>query len=80
VVWHSTWSVNSASHRWGYRNYETPDRSRNNLFVSLLVGGEWHNNHHADPCSARQGHKWWEIDLGLASRGIGADNRLISTG
>jgi fatty-acid desaturase len=63
VTWHSTWLVNSASHMWGYRNYETPDRSRNNLFVSLLVGGEWHNNHHADPGSARQGHKWWEIDL-----------------
>jgi stearoyl-CoA desaturase (delta-9 desaturase) len=63
VVWHSTWSVNSASHLWGYRNYETPDRSRNNFLVSLLVGGEWHNNHHADPRSARQGHKWWEIDL-----------------
>ena len=62
VVWHSTWSVNSASHLWGYRNYETPDQSRNNIFVSLLVGGEWHNNHHADPRSAKQGHKWWEID------------------
>jgi fatty-acid desaturase len=63
VVWHSTWLVNSASHLWGYRNYETPDQSRNNVFVSALVGGEWHNNHHADPRSARQGHKWWEIDL-----------------
>jgi fatty-acid desaturase len=62
VVWHSTWSVNSASHLWGYRNYETPDQSRNNIFVSLLVGGEWHNNHHANPGAAKQGHKWWEID------------------
>src|SRR5262249_5563892 len=62
VVWHSTWSVNSASHLWGYRNYETPDQSRNNIFVSLLVGGEWHNNHHADPGAAKQGRKWWEID------------------
>jgi stearoyl-CoA desaturase (delta-9 desaturase) len=63
VVWHSTWSVNSASHLWGYRNFDTPDRSHNNFFVSLLVGGEWHNNHHADPASARQGHRWWEIDV-----------------
>jgi stearoyl-CoA desaturase (delta-9 desaturase) len=64
VVWHLTWSVNSVTHIWGYRNYETPDRSRNNVIVALLVSGEgWHNNHHADPNSARQGHKWWELDL-----------------
>jgi fatty-acid desaturase len=64
VVWHLTWSVNSVTHMWGYRNYETPDGSRNNVIVALLVSGEgWHNNHHADPTSARQGHKWWELDL-----------------
>jgi fatty-acid desaturase len=64
VVWHLTWSVNSVTHIWGYRNYDTPDRSRNNVIVALLVSGEgWHNNHHADPSSARQGHKWWELDL-----------------
>jgi fatty-acid desaturase len=64
VVWHLTWSVNSVTHIWGYRNYDTPDGSRNNVIVALLVSGEgWHNNHHADPSSARQGHKWWELDL-----------------
>ena len=64
VVWHLTWSVNSVTHIWGYRNYDTPDLSRNNWIVALLVSGEgWHNNHHADPSSARQGHKWWELDL-----------------
>ena len=25
VVWHITWSVNSVTHVWGYRNYNTPD-------------------------------------------------------
>ncbi|MEL7265809.1 MAG: acyl-CoA desaturase, partial [Planctomycetota bacterium] len=34
-VLHSTWLVNSASHMWGYRNYETTDDSRNNWFVAL---------------------------------------------
>ena len=64
VVWHITWSVNSVTHVWGYRNYNTPDVSRNNALVALLASGEgWHNNHHADPRSARHGHKWWEIDL-----------------
>jgi hypothetical protein len=58
------WSVNSVAHIWGYRNYDTPDVSRNNTLVALLAGGEgWHNNHHADSRSARHGHKWWEIDL-----------------
>ena len=63
-VWHITWLVNSASHRWGYRNYETSDRSRNNWFVALLTNGEgWHNNHHATPRACSQGHRWWEVDL-----------------
>jgi hypothetical protein len=51
-------------HVWGYRNYETRDDSRNNPIIGLLAGGEgWHNNHHADPTSARHGHKWWQFDL-----------------
>ena len=64
LVWHITWSVNSVTHLWGYRNYETPDNSRNNVLIGLLAGGEgWHNNHHAAPASARHGHHWWEFDL-----------------
>ena len=64
LLWHVTWSVNSVAHLWGYRNYETPDNSRNNLLVGLLASGEgWHNNHHADPRSARHGHSWREPDL-----------------
>ena len=64
-VWHFTWAVNSLSHVWGYRNYETNDNSRNNWFVALVADGEgWHNNHHADPRCAKLGHRWWEIDSG----------------
>jgi fatty-acid desaturase len=63
-VLHVTWFVNSASHIWGYRNYETTDDSRNLWWVGLLAFGEgWHNNHHAFQRMARQGHKWWEIDV-----------------
>ncbi|MFN3192785.1 MAG: acyl-CoA desaturase [Aureliella sp.] len=63
-VLHATWLVNSASHMWGYRNYETRDDSRNNWWVALLTYGEgWHNNHHAHPRMANHGHKWWEFDL-----------------
>jgi sn-2 palmitoyl-lipid 9-desaturase len=69
LVWvmHVTWCVNSASHMWGYRNYETKDQSRNLWWVGLLAYGEgWHNNHHAFPGRARHGHRWWEIDLTYA--------------
>lgn len=63
-VLHATWFVNSASHMWGYRNYETTDDSRNNWWVAALTWGEgWHNNHHAFPTMARHGHKPWEIDI-----------------
>ena len=64
AVWHITWSVNSASHLWGYQNYRTGDDSRNNWLVAVLTSGEgWHNNHHADPRSARHGHRRSEPDL-----------------
>jgi fatty-acid desaturase len=64
VVWHITWSVNSITHMWGYRNYETGENSRNNWFVALVSNGEgWHNNHHADQRSAAHGHRWWEFDV-----------------
>jgi len=64
-VWHITWSVNSVSHVFGYRNYKNePDESRNNWIVGLLAHGEgWHNNHHADPRSSAHGHRWWELDM-----------------
>ena len=63
-TWHVTWAINSAAHMWGYRNYETREDSRNNWLFALLTNGEgWHNNHHADPRSARHGHKWWEVDV-----------------
>ena len=63
-VWHITWAVNSVTHLWGYRNYETGENSRNNWVVALLTNGEgWHNNHHQSQRSASHGHRWWEIDL-----------------
>jgi stearoyl-CoA desaturase (delta-9 desaturase) len=63
-VYHATWFVNSASHTWGYRNYETRDRSTNLWWVALISLGEgWHNNHHAHQRSAAHGLRWYEIDL-----------------
>lgn len=64
IGWHTTWLVNSATHMWGYRNFETRDDSRNSWWVALLTGGEgWHNNHHAHPVSATHGMTWYEPDF-----------------
>lgn len=61
---HATWLVNSATHLWGTRRFETPDDSKNSMWVALLTFGEgWHNNHHALPRSARHGLSWSEIDF-----------------
>ena len=29
----------------------------------LTFGDGWHNNHHANPLSARHGLRWYEIDF-----------------
>ena len=64
VLLHGTCLVNSAAHWWGKRPYETTDQSKNNWWVALLTLGEgWHNNHHHYPASARQGFRWWEVDV-----------------
>ena len=61
---HCTWLVNSATHLWGKRRFQTRDDSRNSFWVAMMTFGEgWHNNHHAHPVSARHGLAWYEIDI-----------------
>ena len=63
-VFHATSSINSLSHQWGSRDFDTPDDSRNNVWLALITLGEgWHNNHHFYSHSVRQGFLWWQIDL-----------------
>jgi stearoyl-CoA desaturase (delta-9 desaturase) len=63
LTYHHTWLVNSASHKFGYRSYETDDLSTNCWWVAAVSYGEgWHNNHHAFPTSARHGLARWEFD------------------
>jgi stearoyl-CoA desaturase (delta-9 desaturase) len=68
MAWIPFWAagvINGVGHWWGYRNFETPDASRNITPIALLIGGEeLHANHHAFPASARFSNKWWEFDLG----------------
>jgi fatty-acid desaturase len=82
---HATWLVNSATHMWGSRRFETTDDSTNNWWVALLTFGEgWHNNHHAHPRAARHGLKWYEIDVNwygiqtLKLLGLAKSIKLIS--
>jgi stearoyl-CoA desaturase (delta-9 desaturase) len=77
LLWHATYCVNSVAHIWGFRPYATSDTSRNNPLVALLTFGEgWHNNHHHYQASARNGFRWWELDVtyyllrGLAALGL----------
>ena len=64
LVYHCTWLVNSATHRWGYVLHPSGDASRNNPWVAAVTFGEgWHNTHHAYPHSARHGWGWREPDL-----------------
>jgi len=59
--------INGLGHWWGYRNFETPDNSRNlpsNAWAILTCGESLHNNHHHiqnSPCFAMMPG---EIDLG----------------
>jgi len=63
-LYHATFAVNSISHLFGKKRFDTGDESRNNGLVALLTFGEgWHNNHHFFPGSARQGFFRGEIDI-----------------
>ena len=66
-VFHGVLALGSVAHRYGTRPFATPDDSRNNIALGLLLLGEgWHNNHHFYPSSARMGLRWWELDANYA--------------
>lgn len=87
VLFHATVTINSLAHRFGRRRFATRDNSRNNWLLALITFGEgWHNNHHFFPGSARQGFRWWEIDLTfyllrmLALLGVVRDLKAVPAG
>jgi len=87
VLFHATVTINSLAHRFGTRRFETRDHSRNNWLLAILTFGEgWHNNHHHFPGAARQGFRWWEIDLTyyllrlLAALGVVWDLKPVPVG
>jgi len=64
LLYHGTFFINSLAHVHGKQRYATGDDSRNNWWLAIITMGEgWHNNHHAYQRSARQGFRWWEVDV-----------------
>jgi stearoyl-CoA desaturase (Delta-9 desaturase) len=64
ALYHGTFFINSLAHQTGSQRYLTGDDSRNNFWLALITLGEgWHNNHHHYQSSARQGFRWWEVDI-----------------
>jgi fatty-acid desaturase len=62
-IWVSILS-NCFNHLLGYRNFETNEKSTNNIFIALISWGEgWHNNHHRYPRRWNFQVKWWELDI-----------------
>ena len=65
ILWNAGSFINTLTHMFGYRNYETSDNSTNIPLLGVLMWGEgWHNNHHANPNDPNFQHKWWEFDMG----------------
>lgn len=65
LCWLSGGLVVSLNHLSGYRNFDTNDKSKNNILTGFFSFGEgWHNNHHYNPNSPIFSKKWWEIDIG----------------
>jgi stearoyl-CoA desaturase (delta-9 desaturase) len=65
LTFHATNCINSITHTFGGRAFDTREDSRNTLWLVIPTFGEaWHNNHHAFPRSAFFGHGLAQIDLG----------------
>lgn len=64
VLVHFTISIfNYFGHTVGYRNFDTPDTSKNNFWLfPFLLGDCWHNNHHANPKIETTKIRKFEID------------------
>ncbi|GAB1449351.1 acyl-CoA desaturase [Bacteroidota bacterium] len=55
--------VNWAGHKYGYRNFDEKDRSKNTLIIDFLMLGElFQNNHHHAGARPNFAVKWWEFD------------------
>jgi stearoyl-CoA desaturase (delta-9 desaturase) len=59
----SQYNFNYFGHMFGYRNFDTKDDSRNNIWLFPIILGEtWHNNHHTNPKNMSTTVRKFEID------------------
>lgn len=62
-MYHLKGYLNTVGHTWGYRRFDTNDKSRNSWAMHIAtIGDGWHNNHHADPSNWNTQVAWWELD------------------
>jgi stearoyl-CoA desaturase (delta-9 desaturase) len=55
--------INWFAHKYGKVSFDVNNTSRNFMpFDVLMLGEDYHNNHHKFPSSANFGFKWYEID------------------
>ena len=68
MIWIPFWAagvINGVGHYFGYRSWNTKDKSKNIFPFGIVVGGEeLHNNHHNSPASIKLSNKWYEFDIG----------------
>jgi stearoyl-CoA desaturase (delta-9 desaturase) len=68
MIWIPFWAagvVNGVGHFYGYRNYDSKDKSTNIIPWGIVIGGEeLHNNHHGDPANPKLSRKSLEFDIG----------------
>ena len=56
-------AFNYFAHKYGHRNFETKDRSTNNIYLwPFILGDAWHNNHHAHAEKISSKVKPFELD------------------
>jgi fatty-acid desaturase len=64
LVWEAGSIINTVCHKWGYKNYDIPDDSKNNKLIAFFTFGEGlHNNHHAKQSLFNFDRKSGEIDV-----------------
>ncbi len=68
MIWIPFWAagvINGLGHYYGYRNYDSKDKSTNIIPWGVVIGGEeLHNNHHGEPANPKLSRKWLEFDVG----------------